>query len=63
MSSIKLLTWWAGLKHSAELCLLDFDLLHFEPQMNGMLFPDLHVFTYLLHTHLSGKGVKAAQHR
>ncbi|KAK2546537.1 putative DBH-like monooxygenase protein 2, partial [Columba livia] len=32
-------------------------------EMNGMLVPDLHVFAYLLHTHLSGKGVKAAQHR
>jgi len=31
--------------------------------MNGMLVPDLHVFAYLLHTHLSGRGVKAAQYR
>jgi len=28
-----------------------------------MLVPDLHVFAYLLHTHLSGRGVKAAQYR
>ncbi|KAM6092906.1 putative DBH-like monooxygenase protein 2 [Theristicus caerulescens] len=32
-------------------------------EMNGMLVPDLHVFAYLLHTHLSGRGVKAAQYR
>ncbi|XP_074009979.1 putative DBH-like monooxygenase protein 2 [Numenius arquata] len=31
-------------------------------EMNGMLVPDLHVFAYLLHTHLSGRGVKAAQY-
>lgn len=44
MSSIKLLTWWAGLKRNPELWLPDSDLLHFELQMNGMLVPDLHVF-------------------
>ncbi|KAM6144563.1 putative DBH-like monooxygenase protein 2 [Phoenicopterus ruber ruber] len=32
-------------------------------EMNGMPVPDLHVFAYLLHTHLSGRGVKAAQYR
>ncbi|KAM9276353.1 DBH-like monooxygenase protein 2 [Cariama cristata] len=31
--------------------------------INGMLVPDLHVFAYLLHTHLSGRGVKAAQYQ
>ncbi|XP_025932744.1 putative DBH-like monooxygenase protein 2 [Apteryx rowi] len=32
-------------------------------EMNGMPVPELHVFAYLLHTHLSGRGVKAAQYR
>ncbi|XP_009072224.1 PREDICTED: putative DBH-like monooxygenase protein 2, partial [Acanthisitta chloris] len=32
-------------------------------EMNGMLVPDLHVFAYLLHTHLSGRGVKVVQYR
>ncbi|KAM9388087.1 LOW QUALITY PROTEIN: putative DBH-like monooxygenase protein 2 [Phaethornis superciliosus] len=51
-----------GLKHSAKLCLPGSDLFHFELQMNGMLVPDLHVFGYLLHTHLSGRGVKVVQY-
>ncbi|XP_053911672.1 LOW QUALITY PROTEIN: putative DBH-like monooxygenase protein 2 [Cuculus canorus] len=32
-------------------------------EMNGMLVPDMHVFAYLLHTHLSGRGVKTVQYR
>ncbi|XP_025962062.2 DBH-like monooxygenase protein 2 [Dromaius novaehollandiae] len=32
-------------------------------EMNGTPVPELHVFAYLLHTHLSGRGVKAAQYR
>ncbi|XP_068810345.1 putative DBH-like monooxygenase protein 2 [Struthio camelus] len=31
--------------------------------MNGTPVPELHVFAYLLHTHLSGRGVKVAQYR
>ncbi|XP_012948539.2 putative DBH-like monooxygenase protein 2 isoform X1 [Anas acuta] len=32
-------------------------------EMNGTPVPDLHVFAYLLHTHLAGRGVKVAQYR
>ncbi|XP_062426446.1 putative DBH-like monooxygenase protein 2 [Rhea pennata] len=32
-------------------------------EMNGSPVPELHMFAYLLHTHLSGRGVKAAQYR
>ncbi|KAM9293366.1 LOW QUALITY PROTEIN: DBH-like monooxygenase protein 2 [Morus bassanus] len=52
-----------GLKYSDKLLLRGSDPLHFKLQMNGMLVPDLHVFACLLHTHLCGRGVKAAQYR
>ncbi|XP_009574381.1 PREDICTED: putative DBH-like monooxygenase protein 2 [Fulmarus glacialis] len=32
-------------------------------EMNGMAVPDMHVFAYLLHTHLAGRGLKAVQYR
>uniref|UniRef100_A0A8D0GG03 DOMON domain-containing protein n=1 Tax=Sphenodon punctatus TaxID=8508 RepID=A0A8D0GG03_SPHPU len=32
-------------------------------EVNGAPVPDLHVFGYLLHTHLAGRGVKTVQYR
>ncbi|KAH0628524.1 hypothetical protein JD844_009834 [Phrynosoma platyrhinos] len=35
---------------------------HFE-EMNGAPVPDMHVFGYLLHTHLAGRGVRGVLYR
>ncbi|XP_044274850.1 putative DBH-like monooxygenase protein 2 [Varanus komodoensis] len=32
-------------------------------EMNGAPVPDMHVFGYLLHTHLAGRGVRGVQYR
>uniref|UniRef100_A0A8C6ZMR5 Putative DBH-like monooxygenase protein 2 n=1 Tax=Nothoprocta perdicaria TaxID=30464 RepID=A0A8C6ZMR5_NOTPE len=32
-------------------------------EVNGIPVPELHAFAYLLHTHLSGRGVRVAQYR
>ncbi|KYO37527.1 DBH-like monooxygenase protein 1 precursor isoform A [Alligator mississippiensis] len=44
--------------HSYGLC----NSSQFE-EMNGTPVPDMHVFGYLLHTHLTGRGVRVVQYR